>query len=60
MHLCKVFDFDFKKFSSEGKVIQGFLTSDNLFVDRKVAAQIALEAKQISDPVEVLFSEDLY
>lgn len=61
-HLCTAVNVDIRKFNQQGKVIQGFLTSDNLFVDRKVAAQIALEAKQISeeDKIDVLFSEDLY
>jgi hypothetical protein len=49
---CKVSDY--------GKNIQGFLTNKNRFVDRKEAATIALNAKQINEPTEVLFSEDLY
>ena len=42
------------------KAIQGFLTSDDLFVDRKEGGRIAYEAKQIDKPTERLFSEDLY
>ena len=60
MHLCKVFGFDFKKFSSQGKVVQGFLTSDNLFVDRNEGAKIAINAGQVNEDVVVLYSEDLY
>lgn len=43
---------------------QGFLTSTNLFVDRKEALKIAKKAKQLVDGYEDhpigLFSEDLY
>lgn len=60
MHLCKVFGFDFKKFSSQGNVVQGFLTSDNLFVDRNEGAKIAINAGQVNEDVDVLYSEDLY
>lgn len=42
------------------KAIQGFLTSDDLFVDRKEGGRIAYEAKQIDKPTDRLFSEDLY
>lgn len=43
--------------------VQGFLTNKNRFVDRKEAAKIALEAKQIEKleySSEELYSEDLY
>jgi len=45
--------------------VQGFLTTDNLFVDRKEALKIATNAKQINHNVELdgnvgLISEDLY
>lgn len=60
MHLCKAIGFDFKKFDSQGKVIQGFLTSDNLFVDRTEGAEIAINAGQVKEDVDVLYSEDLY
>ena len=39
---------------------QGFLTSKDRFVTRKEAAQIALDVGQITEPVDILFSEDLY
>lgn len=40
--------------------VQGFLTSDNQFVDREVAAEIAIFAGQTDKPIERLFSENLY
>ncbi len=39
---------------------QGFLTNLNRFVDRSEGAYIAFYAKQIKEPKETLFSEDLY
>jgi hypothetical protein len=39
---------------------QGFLTSENRFVEREEAAQIAIEAGQIKQHKIVLYSEDLY
>jgi len=43
-----------------GGCIQGFLTSKNRFVTRQEAARIALAAKQITDEVRALYSEDIY
>ena len=40
--------------------IQGFLTSQNRFVDRAEAADIAYKAGQIKDITDCLLSEDLY
>ena len=40
--------------------IQGFLTSDDRFVNRKEAGQIAFDAGQTAKLTECLFSEDLY
>ena len=40
--------------------VQGFLTSKDRFVNRDEAAVIAFKAKQIDNPVDSLFSEDLY
>lgn len=48
--------FEFKKY----KHIQGFITTNNLFVDRKEAAKIAFEAGQTDTLKKSLFSEDLY
>lgn len=40
--------------------IQGFLTTQNRFVDRKEAAEIAYSSGQIASPKAELYSEDLY
>ena len=40
--------------------IQGFLTSDDRFVNRKEAGEIAFKAKQTEKLEDCLFSEDLY
>ena len=40
--------------------IQGFLTSDDRFVDRKEGGYIAFKAKQTEKLEDCLFSEDLY
>ncbi len=40
--------------------IQGFVTDEDKFVDRAVAAEIAYKAKQISKRKKRLFSEDIY
>jgi hypothetical protein len=40
--------------------MQGFLTNDRVFVDRKDAAQIAFICGQITEPKETLFSEDVW
>lgn len=42
------------------KDMEGFLTSQNRFVSRKEAGQIAFEAGQIDEPTDCLFSEDIY
>lgn len=42
------------------KDVQGFITSDNRFVDRKEGGQIAFDAKQTKELKTMLFSEDLY
>lgn len=43
-----------------GEYIQGFITSQNKFVDRINGAKIAFNAKQIKTLLPYLFSEDLY
>ena len=43
-----------------GNSIQGFITTDNRFVDRKEGAKIAFESGQTSELKTNLFSEDLY
>lgn len=40
--------------------IQGFLTSDDMFVGREIAANIAYLAGQLQKPTETLYSEDIY
>jgi hypothetical protein len=45
---------------TQGHLMQGFLTSEDRFVQRKEAATIAFNSKQISSDNECLFSEDLY
>ena len=49
-----------KKDFDMGKSIQGFLTTENRFVDRLEAGKIAFDAGQISAPTSRLYSEDLY
>lgn len=41
-------------------IVEGFLTVGNMFVDRKIGAEIALRAGQIPEPVNQLISEMLY
>ena len=48
-----------KKFQSYDDV-QGFLTNENIFVDRKESGRIAFEAVQTDELISVLYSEDLY
>ena len=40
--------------------IEGFLTDSNQFVDRYDGAQIAYQAKQITEPLNILYSEDIW
>lgn len=40
--------------------IQGFITSDNNFVTRREAAEIAFDAGQITEKKTTLYSEDIY
>jgi hypothetical protein len=46
--------------NSVGYYEQGFLTSDNIFVDRFEAAKIAFESGQLKIQKPYLFSEDLW
>jgi hypothetical protein len=43
-----------------GKAVQGFMTSDDRFVDRSEAGVIAFEANQTNKLEKCLFSEHLY
>jgi len=42
------------------RAVQGFLTSDDIFVDRIEGGRIAFEVGQIEKQTDCLFSEDLY
>lgn len=50
----------FKDISKKSLVKQGFLSSKDRFLDRKTAAIVALNSKQIYKKTKSLFSEDLY
>ena len=50
---------DYKR-TDYGDLVQGFLTSDNKFVNRKEGGRIAFKANQIVKKTDCLFSEDLY
>lgn len=45
---------------TKGTCVQGFLTSKDMFLDRKESAELAFKMKQIKEPTDCLFSEDLY
>lgn len=47
-------------FNTDQSSVQGFLTSENRFVNRKEAGKIAFVAGQITIETDCLFSEDLY
>lgn len=40
--------------------IEGFMTTEDRFVDRVEAAKIAFASRQIKEPVAILYSEDIY
>lgn len=42
------------------RAVQGFVTNENRFVDRKEAGVIAFKSGQIKEENNCLFSEDLY
>jgi hypothetical protein len=43
-----------------GKVVQGFVTDDGVFLTRQQAATHAFECGQINEPAEIIVSEDLW
>lgn len=45
---------------AQGTCVQGFLTSKDIFLDRKEAGKLAFEQNQITELTDCLFSEDLY
>ena len=48
-------------YKKEGKVIQGFLTTDNRFLNRKESLKVAKSANQVTGTIsKVLTSEDLW
>ena len=47
-------------YRQNGLIHSGFITSDDLFVDRKEGAKIAFDAGQIDNMIEELYSENLY
>jgi hypothetical protein len=51
---------EYKLRADAKKIVQGFLTSGDYFVNRVDGAKIAFERKQTIKEREVLFSEDLY
>lgn len=53
--IASMIDKDLHKDSS-----QGFLTSEDRFLDRYEAAELAMSRKQIGKETNLLFSEDLY
>ena len=50
---------DYKE-SEYGMVVQGFITSEYRFLNRKEAGKLAWENQQINKETDCLFSEDLY
>lgn len=46
--------------SKAGEYVQGFLTSNNRFVDRKEAYEIHIANGNTADFINCLYSEDLY
>jgi len=60
-HNCFLTAFELNRGEKiEGLNVQGFLTSDDRFVDRKEGGQIAFDAGQTAELKNYLFSEDLY
>lgn len=51
---------DYKNGGTDKHTVQGFLTSEGYFVDRKEAGEIAYKVKQTTRKTDFLFSEDLY
>ena len=45
---------------ANGRAIQGFLTSKDIFLNREEAGKLAYEMKQTDKLTKCLFSEDLY
>ena len=59
--IAKILGLDKSNFSeNKGNIIQGFLTSKDIFLDRKEAAKLAKLQNQSCRETDLLFSEDLY
>lgn len=53
--------FNHKIEYDKNTAVQGFMTSEDRFVDRHEAAYIAFDAGQINDrSIEILYSEDIW
>ena len=59
-HNCLAIMSEFLEKPNRTKIIQGFLTNTDRFVDRQEAAKIALEAGQVDSDLSRLVSEDVY
>jgi len=61
-HNCYLTAFELGEQSTYEKLdnIQGFITSDDRFLDRAEAGKLAFESRQIEKLSPCLFSEDLY
>lgn len=46
--------------SEKYPIVEGFITDGDMFVDRKIAAEIAFKAGQVPELLDKLISEDLY
>ena len=57
-HICTIYRI-LTGSTTKSSDTQGFITSDNYFVDRKQAAKIAFEAGQTPVLEDVLYSETL-
>jgi len=60
-HICLAKEYkEVKSHPIHKNCVQGFLTSKNIFLNRKEAGKLAFEQKQIPELTNCLFSEDLY
>jgi len=58
--LTTIYIIDPKFKDKKYRGVQGFITNDNLFVEREEAAIIAFDSGQINKQKSKLFSEDLF
>ena len=59
---CDCFEmmFNHQFIHDRNSEVQGFMTDTNQFIDRYKAAEIAYNAQQISQPLTILYSEDIW